>query len=91
VIVLPDASGHLIYPSFSSTRLSTSRRQSRGAPVPVILHSTTVSKYLNVIGIGQSCFPRIDENQELVTNTAQRRQLNRRSVNIPDLYPDHPG
>jgi hypothetical protein len=76
---------------FSSVGISTSRHRLRAAPVPMIFCSTTVSKYFNVIGINQSRFPHIDENQELVTTSVQRRQLSRRSMNIPDLYPDHPG
>jgi hypothetical protein len=57
----------------------------------VILRPTAVSQYFSVIGISQSRLPNIDEDQELVTNTVQRRQLRRRAMNIPDLYPDHPG
>jgi hypothetical protein len=68
-----------------------SRHRSCVAPIPVVFCPTTVYRYFNVIGVSQSCLPRIDETQELVTNTVQRRQLSRRSMNIPDLYPDHPG
>jgi hypothetical protein len=76
---------------FSSTRISKSSRKSCVAPAPVILRPTAVSKYFDVIGISQSHLPNIDENQELVTNAVQRRQLRMRAMNIPDLYPDHPG
>jgi hypothetical protein len=76
---------------FPPTRVSISRRKTHAAPVPSILRPTIVSTYFSVIGISQSRLPRIDENQELVTNTVHCRQLCRRGMNIPELYPDHPG
>jgi hypothetical protein len=60
-------------------------------PIPTLLRPTKVSTYFGVVGISQSVLPCIDETQELVTNIIQRRQLQRQALNIPDLYPDHPG
>jgi zinc-binding in reverse transcriptase/Endonuclease/Exonuclease/phosphatase family len=78
---------------FPTRNISKSRIQAQVSSVPIRRRSSHLTSYFPSTGISRSTLPTIFENQEATSNTIERRQLQRRSLNTThlDLFPDHPG
>jgi hypothetical protein len=56
-----------------------------------MFQAQAMTTFFSVLGISQSVLPTVAEDTSLISSAVQRCQLRRRALNIPDLFPDHPG
>jgi exonuclease III len=76
---------------FGSRPSTVSRRGPSQPPTPIIFQAQALTTFFSVLGISRSVLPTVAEDTTLISSAVQRRQLRRRALNIPDLFPDHPG
>lgn len=76
---------------FHPRNISVSTHRTPVSTIPPKLRNSDMSAYFQVLGTNRSILPIINEDTTLTTTSIQRRQLRRRLLNTPGLYPDHPG
>jgi hypothetical protein len=78
---------------FATRNISTSSIRVPVNPIPLRRRSSYLMTYFQTTGVSRSVLPTISEDREATTTAIERRQLQRRLLNMPnlDIFPDHPG